>query len=283
MQLCTVVHRHFNFSMPTLEHITSSLPEPSRTVMADAQRGLKLMLRRGAPETVGATVLGAYRRLLQQGLHFRSMQAECFYALPQFLMGAAASNKNSIASSVGNELAHLESVLSDIFSGDNTAKHAGQARFNALRRKFAVKRLSTVWRSRLAREQGPPAAMLLLMRRGYTKSRGAIRSRRVYRQIQWSHAMLAQIYRFKMEDDMRQASATGAPTPFATLIYRYHLAKWGCASLAERAIHDLFFNVRNQMNQSKRVQLFAAFLGLHEGAEMACHMACHNRIASLHH
>ena len=76
--------------------------------------------------------------------------------------------------------------------------------------------------------------------------------------------MLAQIYRFKLDDDARQAAATSAPATFAQVVYRYHLAKWGCASLAERAIHDLFFNVRNQMSQSKRVQLFAAFNGLHE-------------------
>merc|ERR1719446_1507570 len=76
--------------------------------------------------------------------------------------------------------------------------------------------------------------------------------------------MLAQIYRFKLDDDARQAAATSAPATFAQVVYRYPLTKWGCASLAERAIHDLFFNLRNQMNQSKRVQLFAAFLGLHE-------------------
>ena len=34
--------------------------------------------------------------------------------------------------------------------------------------------------------------------------------------------------------------------------------------LAEPAIHDLFVNMRNQMNQSKRVQLIAAVVGLHE-------------------
>ena len=31
-----------------------------------------------------------------------------------------------------------------------------------------------------------------------------------------------------------QAAATSAPATFAQVVYRYHLAKWGCASLAER-------------------------------------------------
>ena len=106
----------------------------------------------------------------------------------------------------------------------------------------------------------------MLMRRGYTKGRGAIRSRRVYRQIQWSHAMLAQIYRFKLDDDARAARGTQAPTPFATLVYRYHLAKWGCASLAERALHDLFFNLRNQMGQSQVSVVDAQNLRTKEGS-----------------
>ena len=79
--------------------------------------------------------------------------------------------KASIASRVGLELAHLEAVLTDM-----PEANARTARFNALRRKFAVKRLSNVWRTRLAREQGPPPSMLMLMRRGYTKGRGATTS-----------------------------------------------------------------------------------------------------------
>merc|ERR1712178_656568 len=100
--------------------------EPQRTTMGFAQRSLAEMLKKGATETVGVTALGAYRRLLRHGLAYRAMQAECFYALPEFLTGAAATAPGSIASSVSNELAHLEAVISD-FADENGSN---QQRFN---------------------------------------------------------------------------------------------------------------------------------------------------------
>ena len=41
------------------------------------------------------------------------------------------------------------------------------------------------------------------------------------------------------------------------------MAQWGCGTLADRAAHDLFFNLRLAAPASRRCLLFLAFCGVH--------------------
>ena len=78
--------------------------------------------------------------------------------------------------------------------------------------------------------------------------------RAVTRDAAWTGARVAQIY-----DRVRDADGEA---PFGDVVYRYCLDAWGAPSLADRAAHDLYYNVRRHAPTSRRCLLFAAFSGI---------------------
>jgi|MDSY01.2.fsa_nt_gb hypothetical protein len=92
----------------------------------------------------------------------------------------------------------------------------------------------------------------MLLRRGYLKGRGAIRSRRILRDASWVSGIIGEIY-------------GSMNINFAKTVHMYHLHRFGSESLAERNLHDFYLNVRIFAKEGRihpRIALFAAFSGL---------------------
>ena len=272
-QLVTLVHRRFHFAFPMLKRVRAALPEPSGKRFGDAMKALLAALGSESP-TRGVQALSLYRDVLRRALALRSLQQDT-NDLHAFLVGIDEPRSSTTALKVEAELAHVESVLTAFDPGDGDGSAADVApgapargrgaskTFDGVRRRVAARKLVAKWKERVAAAVGPPPGVLLLMRRGYAQGRGAIHRRRIHKSVDWVHGVITQIYRVVLDDLAAAGRRRLPPRPFDRLVYEFHLDAWGVATLADRAVHDLFFNVRNMIGASKRCKLFAAFLGIH--------------------
>lgn len=270
-QLCTLVSRRYHFAYPMLKRVRAALPEPAAKRFSDSVAALLDMLDGDAP-TRGVVALSMYRDLLRRAMALRGLQQDTS-DLQQFLLGFDTPKRSTTAIKVESELLHVEAVLRsfDPGDGDESAKRellpAARARasqhFETVRRSIMARKIVSKWRTKLDAAVGPPPGVLLVMRRGYAQGRGAIHRRRIHKTVDWCHAVLASVYRHVLDDLARASLKRHRPQPFCTSVYQFHLEVWGCATLADRAVHDLFFNVRNMIGTSKRCLLFAAFCGIH--------------------
>ena len=122
-------------------------------------------------------------------------------------------------------------------------------------------RLQRTWRKKLERELGPPPSLRQLMRVGYMRGDGDVRYRRVNRSVAWTQGIVSELFGNYLHvlHDCSQG-CTEHPT-FMSVVYRFFINRWGCVSLAERDMHDLYLNVRNMSQRVPRCRLFAAFTG----------------------
>ena len=257
--LTTVVTRRLHFSEPLLDRIRAALPQPAAKRFSDLIQHLRRELGSASP-TRGVRALCAYREVLRRALALRSLKLEVassseFLAGPDRYAGLRADA----------ELGRLEEALRahDIVGeGDGTgaspadiaARLALSEKFLRFRQSVAVRKIQATLRARAERSLGPPPAVLNAMRRLAGRGRGGVHRRAVTRDAAWTAARVAQIY-----DWVRDADGEA---PFGDVVYRYCLDAWGAPSLADRAAHDLYYNVRRHAPTSRRCLLFAAFSGI---------------------
>ena len=219
-----------------------------------------------------------YRDLLKRALALQNLGRATASTSSDFLVGAtgdaptAPSPFTTAALRVDAELARLEGVLAGLDPGPGDESAAAEAapvsardaadRFLRVRRRVAARRVQAAVRKRTAASVGPPNGVLLAMRRGVPNGRGAVQRRRVHKSMDWIHGAVAAAYRFVLDVRQRALDKGAAPPAFGDAVYRHHLEAWGAGTLADRAAHDLYFNVRNACQTSKRCLLFAAFSGV---------------------
>jgi hypothetical protein len=142
-------------------------------------------------------------------------------------------------------------------------------RYEAARRNICARRLQmwnmhhfSSWSSMV------PMAIRKHMSPGYMRRAphiGNVRDRRVLRAPWWTQTLIAQAYQTKFEFD-RTARQLGQPhLPLGHAVVACLYTKYsGVASVSERYIHDLCFNVRRHQLTSSRMKLFAAFCGFED-------------------
>ncbi|GMH64318.1 hypothetical protein TrST_g3639 [Triparma strigata] len=123
----------------------------------------------------------------------------------------------------------------------------------------ACVRLQRCWHRKMDKEVGPPLSLRKLMRTGYIRGEGMVRTRRVNRTIGWTQGMVAELFSTYIHVMHHSSKMCQNPPSLATVVYRFFLCRWGCVSLAERDLHDLYLNVRNVAQRVPRCRLFAAF------------------------
>lgn len=256
--LTTVVTRRLHFAAPLLERVRAALPQPAAKRFGDLVLGLQHELGAASP-TRGVRALATYREVLRRALALRSLKLQVGSA-EEFLAGPDA--RASVRADA--ELGRMEDCLRlhDPGPGDGTGAtvrgiintYALSGKFLRFRRAVAARKIQATLRRRADKSPGPPPVVLNAMRRLSRCGRGAVHRRRISRDVAWAEARVAQIYAW-VRDHPGEA--------FGASVYRYHLAAWGAPTLADRAVHDLYFNVRRHSFSSKRCLLFAAFSGIH--------------------
>lgn len=89
-----------------------------------------------------------------------------------------------------------------------------------------------------------------------------IKTRHVYYEPWWTHAVIADIFQHKLSADVRAAAEMQSPVALSEAVVACMLKKYGEPEVAERMTHDLFFNVMALLQAVPRVHLFACFLGI---------------------
>ena len=257
--LGSAVHRHHATMQKHFNELRAIMPEPARTEFFNLNALIRDNLSSDS-RFKGLREVALYRRLLLMALRFRMCQKES--VLPGFTSlnkreGLQRKNLDpriAFSMLVERELRTLGDVLLD-FEEDPQ-----EAAFDIVLQKLAGRKLARAWRKRISLELGPPLGVLLVMRKGYLKGRGAIRSRRVHQHSRWVTGMIAELVTALAHD--QQHGAPDTELRLQNVIYNLHMRRLGNASLAERGLHDLFFNVRQLSNGNARVSLFAAFTGI---------------------
>ena len=152
-----------------------------------------------------------------------------------------------------NELDYLREIIMDFLPN---------ARIKALKlikEGTACVRLQRCWRKKLDRESGPPISLRHLMRVGFMRGIGKIRERRVNRSVWWTQGLVAELFGTYLHVMKHSSEVCQEPPTFSAVVYRFFINRWGCVSLAERDLMDLFLNVRNISQRVPRCRLFAAF------------------------
>ena len=124
---------------------------------------------------------------------------------------------------------------------------------------LAVSRVGKSWRLRERREKGCPNAIRLRMRKGYMSGRGDMRSREIHLPPATTCGLVALCY----EGWLALAAGNGdlGGLPFPSVVHGAYVMRFGVPSLAERALHDLYFNCRLVCGVLPRVRLFCIFSG----------------------
>lgn len=152
-----------------------------------------------------------------------------------------------------NELDYLREIIMDFRPNKRI-----QA-LKLIKEGTACVRLQRCWKRKMERESGPPLSLRKLMRVGYIRGEGLTRDRRVHRTIGWTQGMVAELFSTYIHVMHHSSKMCQNPPSLATVVHRFFLCRWGCVSLAERDLHDLYLNVRNVAQRVPRCRLFAAF------------------------
>ncbi|KAH8075716.1 hypothetical protein JL721_1733 [Aureococcus anophagefferens] len=211
----------------------------------------------------GVQPLAAYRRLLQLCADARYLSYELGMDYPEGSgdAGGFAERLRSRTLTPGDfvvtmlrEMRHTELVLIDFH------EPPAWTLVQRLQLSLAVSRVEKSWRRREVVEVGPPQAVRLAMRKGYMGGRGDIRDRRVHLAPARILGLVGNLYESWLHlaaDDL-----TLSALPFPRLVHALHVHRVGIPSVAERLLHDLYYNCKLVAAVLPRVRLFCIFSGV---------------------
>ena len=89
------------------------------------------------------------------------------------------------------------------------------------------------------------------------------------RPIPWLTSRLAMVFQEKIIQDARADRNHNMRTPLKEILYDFYLYKFGVRRIAERELHELFFNVRRHYKDHPRVAMFSNFMSMTAELERA--------------
>jgi len=184
----------------------------------------------------------------------------------QVKQGSLSSQR--AAQLVDRELTCLHELVHDFQLPENLG------RIRAMRRRSAATRIGLAWRRKLLRSLVVPPSVTPYMRRGYVFKRETIRSRKNHLPLNWLAACISGAYASYLESilpceqDQRLASPKAAFPSIQACVGTYFLSLTGNRCVADRLLHDFFFNVKNMRMLYPRARLFAGFVGMPDVEDM---------------
>ena len=171
---------------------------------------------------------------------------------------------------VENVLSSLENAVFVHSSVDIRARHTT---IEMARRNIILRRIQEVFRGCLAHDMAIPRPVRLLMRPGYlhgTNTEGGLaplKARRVYVEPWALQTLVAHVYSFKINYDVKAARAGFPLLDLPSAIVSLHLKLFNVPDVSERVLQDLCLGMQTYMHGLPRVRLFACFLGCGEVEE----------------
>jgi hypothetical protein len=171
---------------------------------------------------------------------------------------------------VENVLFSLESA---VFAHSSPEVHARYTTIESARKNIISRRIQEVFRSYLTRDTAVPRPVRLLMRPGYLRGLNTddglppLKSRRVYIEPWALQTLVAHVYAFKINYDVRAAKAGFSLIELPLAIVSLHLKLFNVPDASERVLQDLCLGMQTYMHGLPRVRMFACFLGCGEVEE----------------
>lgn len=112
-------------------------------------------------------------------------------------------------------------------------------RLDAAVKSILARRLKTWYRCQ-AKKEGVfiPLCVRCLMRPGYLRGRGSLRSRRCVEEPWWAQSLVAMVYLFKLEHDKKAVLAGCSSLALPSAVIATHLKHWGSHDVSDRFILD---------------------------------------------
>ncbi|KAJ1460703.1 hypothetical protein M885DRAFT_333372 [Pelagophyceae sp. CCMP2097] len=274
----SVVHLRHRLMQPLFKRVELALPEGLKARFSACRAAFESAVEANTVEhglmreIDGMQPLAAYKRILAFVAHVRLLSYELGSDYPQGSgagYGARLRTKKlsgaDFVVATQRELRNSELQLIDYDEPESWNVLA------KLQQRLAISRVVHAWRRRKSHEAGPPAAIRLLMRRGYMSGRGDIRDRQCYKPAAWVQDSLALLFEQWLVHVVDGTHSTTAGFTFVGFVHSTYLARYGVPSLAERALHDLYFNARHFATALPRARLFCVFSGLCKSVDLRRH------------
>ena len=250
-RLASVIVKHSKLFEPALEEVYVHLDQASAARLSALVQAFENDLNRSgsgmAPD--GRRPLASWRRVLDYILYTRMERRE-----------HKGERGLDALDHVERELGYLEEIARS-FRND-----AGTMKLRRVMRFVAAIRIQRVWRKVLSRSQGVPLVMRSLMDKEFVAPPAdGLKSR----PIPWLTSRLAMVFQEKIIQDARSDRNHNLRTPLKEILYDFYLYKFGVRRIAERELHELFFNVRRHYKDHPRVAIFANFMSMSAELERA--------------
>ena len=250
-RLASLVVKHSKLFEPALEETYTHLDQVGAArlsaLIAAFQKDLDRSGSGMAPD--GRRPLASWRRVLDYILYNRMERRE-----HRGERGIGALDH------VERELSFLEQIARS-FRND-----AGTMKLRRVMQTVASIRIQRVWRKVLSRSQGVPLSMRPLMDKEFVAPpKDGLKAR----PVQWLTSRISMIFQEKIIQDARTDRNHTMRTPLREILYDFYLYKFGVRRIAERELHELFFNVRRHYQDHPRVRAFAKFCQMTKELERA--------------
>lgn len=136
-------------------------------------------------------------------------------------------------------------------------------RFEAVRRNICARRIQ-FWKNRYfdGSKAYVPSSIRITMRAGYLRNmHNSMMKRRFNKPLWWVQTLISDVYAYKLKHDRHAAPIGDKSLPLSQSITAYCTSKYGVTDMAERDVHDLFYNIHLYGNDCSRIKLFACLLG----------------------
>lgn len=209
----------------------------------------------------GIQPLVAYRKLLSIALLLKALNDNPI--LPSNLLTNSYVNVLPTLSVNLVKVDKLLGLLERALQVDEAGEHNVSA-FEEARRSIMVRKLQLVFRAFVATNPPVPRSVRFVMRPGYLRATryNMIKRRLVIQDPWWTQSLIAEIYTYKLNYDMKASRLGHAHISFQMAIAACLYDRFGCLEVSERAIHDIFMCIKSYHYCLPRLRMFGAFVGV---------------------
>ena len=261
-RLASIVIKHSKLFETALDEVYTVLDQVSSARLSTLVFAYKADVDRSgsglAPD--GRRLLASWRRVLDYILYQRMERLE-----------HEGERGNGVLDIVERELSFLEQIARSFRNDPGTLK------LRRVMRTVSAIRIQRVWRKFLSRSQGVPLSMRPLMDKDFVAPpKDGLKAR----PLPWLTSRISIIIQEKLIRDARSDRNYTERMPLRYLLYDFYLYKFGVRRIAERELHELFYNVRLHIKNHPRVKIFSLFFGM--GRELGDLQDCDSHEMALH-
>ena len=293
-KLATMIHRKLAIMLPSLRIISKMAPIKWKIALQDAIDNVKSAINESHAKMVlkfsqtdgsivvppsrhfidGIQPFVSYRRLLALASLIKLISDNPLLPTEFFSISDVDNSIPSLDMALYRAetfLYHLEQAIlaRSTNSKDSVDAFLRYKKYDEVRKTLIARRIQLLYKTFVSKEPPIPRIVRAEMSIGYlchsgktkTHAKYYLKNREVYYEPWYVLTIIAEIYRYKLQYDMKAIATGFEPIELSKAIVAYSFEQWGSIEMAERGIQDLFQNIRCYRPVMSRVRLFGAFVG----------------------